>query len=97
MAAAKDRWYIPDPNRAIDLEKLREKSLLKEFEEYRNTKKKLKVFRMEAMRAGFKHYFQQREYKTIIEVARKIPEKILQEDQKLLMFYDNAVTRAGEE
>lgn len=97
IAAAKDRWYIPDPNRAIDLEKLREKSLLKEFEEYRNTKKKIKVFRMEAMRVGFKHYFQQREYKTIIEVARKIPEKILQEDQKLLMFYDNAVTRAGED
>jgi hypothetical protein len=52
---------------------------------------------MEAMRAGFKHYFQERDYKTIIQVARKIPETILQEDPKLLMFYDNAVTRAGEE
>jgi hypothetical protein len=97
LAAAKDRWYIPDPNKAGDLEKLRDKALLKEFEEYRITTKKLKVFRMEAMRAGFKHYFQQRDYKTIIQVARKVPDTILQEDPKLLMFYDNAVTRAGEE
>jgi len=97
LAAARDRWYIPDPNKAGDLEKLREKALLKEFEEYRTTTKKLKVFRMEAMRAGFKHYFQQRDYKTIIQVARKVPDTILQEDPKLLMFYDNAVTRAGEE
>lgn len=96
IAAAKDRWYIPDPNKEADLEKLRDRALLKEFEEYRNAKKKLKVFRMEAMRAGFKYYFQQRDYKTIIQVARKIPETILQEDPKLLMFYDNAVTRAGE-
>ena len=97
LAAAKDRWYIPDPNKAGDLEKLREKALLKEFEEYRTTTKKLKVFRMEAMRAGFKHYFQQRDYKIIIQVARKVPDTVLQEDPKLLMFYDNAVTRAGEE
>ena len=97
LAAARDRWYIPDPNKAGDLEKLREKALLKEFEEYRTTTKKLKVFRMEAMRTGFKHYFQLRDYKIIIQVARKVPDTVLQEDPKLLMFYDNAVTRAGEE
>ncbi|NIV28764.1 MAG: hypothetical protein GWN58_04385, partial [Anaerolineae bacterium] len=34
-AKAKDRWYVPDPNKAGDLEKLRERALLKEFEEYR--------------------------------------------------------------
>jgi len=33
---------------------------------------------------------------TNIAVARKIPEKILQEDPKLLMWYDQAVTRMGE-
>lgn len=58
---------------------------------------KLQAFHVKAMRAGFKHYFQQRDYKTIIQVARKVPDTILQEDPKLLMFYDNAVTRAGEE
>ncbi|MCG2731640.1 MAG: DNA methylase, partial [Pseudodesulfovibrio aespoeensis] len=51
---ARDRWYVPDPNKAGDLEKLREKALLKEFEEYKQVKKKLKVFRLEAVRAGFK-------------------------------------------
>lgn len=39
VSKAKDRWYLPDPNKASDLERLREKSLLKEFEEYRATKK----------------------------------------------------------
>ena len=32
---AKNRWYVPYPNKAGDLEKLRERSLLREFEEYR--------------------------------------------------------------
>jgi hypothetical protein len=34
-AKAKDRWYVPDPNKAQDLEKKREKALLKEFETYK--------------------------------------------------------------
>ena len=49
VAKARDRWYVPDPNKAGDLEKLREKALLKEFEEYKQAKKKLKVFRLEAV------------------------------------------------
>jgi hypothetical protein len=31
-AKAKDRWYVPDPSKAQDLEQKREKALLKEFE-----------------------------------------------------------------
>jgi len=97
-AKAKDRWYVPDPNKAGDLEKLRERTLMREFEEYRESKqKRLKVFRLEAVRAGFKKAWQERDYGTIIAVARKIPDKILQEDPKLLMWYDQAVTRSGEE
>ncbi|MDI6852990.1 MAG: DNA methyltransferase [Deltaproteobacteria bacterium] len=93
-AKAKDRWYVPDPNKATDLEKLRERRLLKEFQEYRESpQKKLKVFRLEAVRAGFKKAWQERDYSTIIEVARKIPETILHEDPKLLMYYDQALTR----
>jgi len=41
--------------------------------------------------------WQERDYTTIIAVARKIPNKILEEKQKLLMWYDQAVTRAGGE
>jgi hypothetical protein len=97
-AKAKDRWYVPDPNKSADLEKLRERSLLKEFEEYRKSiQRKLKVFRIEAVRAGFKKAWQERDYGTIITVAQKIPESILQEDPKLLMWYDHALTRKGEE
>ena len=97
-AKAKDRWHVPDPNKAGDLEKLRERALLREFEEYRDTKqKRIKVFRMEAVRAGFNKAWQEKEYNTIIEVAHKIPENVLQEDQKLLMWYDLALTRTGGE
>jgi DNA modification methylase len=97
-AKGKDRWYVPDPNKAGDLEKLRERSLLKEFEEYRaSSQKRLKVFRLEAVRAGFKKAWQERDYPTIITVARKIPENVFQEDPKLLMWYDQALTRTGGE
>jgi len=96
-AKGKDRWYVPDPNKAGDLEKLRERSLLREFEDYRtSSQRRLKVFRLEAVRAGFKKAWQERDYATIITVARKIPENVLQEDPKLLMWYDQAVTRTGE-
>ena len=98
IKAAKDRWYVPDPNKAKDLEKLREKRLLKEFEEYKEfSGRRLRVFRTEALRAGFKKAWQEKDYRTIVEVAKKIPERILQEDPKLLMWYDQALTRLGEE
>ena len=97
-AKARDRWYVPDPRKAIDLEKLRERALLREFEEYQDgTQKKLKVFRLEAVRAGFKRAWQDRDYATIVAVARRIPDKVLQEDQKLLQWFDLAVTRSGQE
>jgi DNA modification methylase len=97
IGKAKNRWYVPDPNKVGDLEKLRERALLKEFEEYRQAKKKLKVFRLEAVRAGFKKSWQERDYGTIIGVAEKIPHNVLEEDPKLLMWYDQAVTRMGSE
>ena len=95
-AKAKNRWYVPDPNKAADLEKLRERALIREFEEYCESKqKRLRVFRLEAVRAGFKKAWQERDYDTIITVANKISEQVLQEDSKLLMWYDQAMTRKG--
>lgn len=97
QAKARDRWYVPDPSKAGDLERLRERALLNEFEEYKESRqRRLKLFRLEAVRAGFKKAWQERNYDTIIAVAGKIPEKILEEDPKLLMWYDQAVTRSGE-
>jgi inorganic pyrophosphatase len=98
IAKAKDRWYVPDPNKVGDLEKLRERALLKEFEEYKQLKRKFKAsdrFRLEAVRAGFKKAWQVRDYQTILSVGEKLPSQVLEEDPKLLMWYDQAVTRSG--
>ena len=93
-AKAKDRWFVPDPNKAQDLEKKREKALLKEFEVYRIAPgRRLKEFRLEVLRAGFKSAWAARDFKTIIEIAQKVPEEALQEDEKLLFWYDSALTR----
>lgn len=118
-AKAKDRWYVPDPNKLADLEQMREKALLKEFwtylpKDYKPKKlndlqteipdlpktgtdlisgKRYKVIRTEAVRAGFKYCWQNRDYETIILVAKRIPSSLLEEDPKLLMYYDQAITR----
>jgi hypothetical protein len=86
-AKARDRWYVPDPNKTGDLEKLRERTLLREFWEYLPPGykpaqpesqagfipglepkavpipqgKKFRVIRMEAVRAGFKYCWQNRD------------------------------------
>ena len=97
-AKARDRWYVPDSRKAGDLDELRTRGLLREFDEYRHsTQRRLKLFRLEAIRAGFRRAWQARDYDTIIEVARKVPENVLQEDPKLLMWYDQALTRSGED
>jgi hypothetical protein len=97
-AKAKDRWYVPDPRKAVDLEKLRERSLLQEFEAYAVARdRRLKTFRIEAVRAGFKKAWQEKDYATIIAVGRKIEEAVVQEDPKLLMWFTNALNRAGVE
>ena len=93
---AAGRWYVPDPNKAADVEMRRTRILLREFDEYRQSpQRRLKLFRLEAMRAGFFKAYQNQDYTTIIEVAEKIPEAILQEDPKLLLWYDQALTRTG--
>jgi DNA modification methylase len=95
-AKGKDRYYVADPKKAGDLERLRERTLLREFEEYRQSRqKKLKVFRLEAVRAGFKKAWDSKDYDTIIAIAQVIPDDVLQEDPKLLMYYDQALTRKG--
>ena len=92
-AKAKNRWYMPDPNKATDLEKTRERALLREFEGYKQTKKKLRLFRLEAVRAGFKRAWEGHDYHTIIAVASKIPENVLQEDEILIRWHDYAIAR----
>jgi hypothetical protein len=98
MAAAADRWYVPDPSRQVDLDKLREKELLAEFRVYKSSKERhLKLFRTEAVRAGFKAAYEAQDYGTIVSVAKKLPEDILQEDEILLMYFDVASMRIGDD
>ena len=95
-AKAKDRWYVPDPRKASDLDEWRTRGLLREFEEYRHSReRRLKLLHLEAIRAGFRRAWQARDYATIVEVAGKIPEDVLQADPKLLKSYDEALTKSG--
>lgn len=48
---------------------------------------------LESAGARFKKAWRVREYGTIINVASRVPEYLLQEDPKLLMWYDQAVIR----
>ncbi len=93
---ASDRWYVPNPAKMGDLEKVRTGALLREFEGYKTTpKKRIRQLRTEAVRAGFKHCHEQQDFQTIIDVAAKLPRNVLQEDEKLVMYYDVAATRLG--
>ncbi|MQR86863.1 DNA methylase [Bacillus megaterium] len=96
---AMNRWYVPDPNKQADLEKLREKTLLREFDSYvgelSSHKKKIRIFRTEAVRAGFKKAWSEKNYEKIVTVGDRLPDSVIQEDDKLLMYYDNAQIRSG--
>jgi DNA modification methylase len=121
-AKAKERWYVPDPKKNVDVETLRNKRLLEEFWSYLPEGysppaltankgqvlpgltvprpkipkgKKLKELRTEAVRVGFKHCYQQKDYTTILVVAEMLPESVLNEDEQLQMIFDTAVTRTG--
>lgn len=87
------KWYIPDLTKSGDIAKLREKNLLKEFAQYQQTKGKLKVFRSEAVRAGFAKLWKEKDYKAIVEMAERLPEETIQEDSSLLMYYDISLGR----
>jgi DNA modification methylase len=91
-------WRTPDPNESKDREALRTKVLLKEFNGYvtaigQPKAKKLKEVRVEALRAGFKNCWEQKDFKTIVNLGDMIPQNILLEDEQLLMYYDIAKDR----
>jgi len=89
------RWHVPDPNKEADLEQLRHRVLLREFQRYDQTKGKLKVVRTEALRAGFKDAWQRSDFAAIVQMAKRVPESVVQEDPALLMYYDNSLMRTG--
>jgi hypothetical protein len=68
---------------------------MKEFQQCLDTNGKLKIVRTEALRAGFKESWQKQDYVTIVQMAKRVPEAVIQEDHALLMYYDNALMRTG--
>ena len=92
------KWHVPDLSQAKVREAIRNKALLKEFNGYVATisqpkAKKLKEVRVEALRAGFKNCWEQKDFKTIVTLGDMIPQNILLEDEQLLMYYDIAKDR----
>jgi hypothetical protein len=90
-------WYVPNSENEADLEKLRNKRLLKQFEVYKTEaskpKVKIKEARVESLRAGFKQCYQEKDFKTIVNIGDRIPNNLLMEDEVLLQFYDIASSR----
>jgi 16S rRNA G966 N2-methylase RsmD len=89
-------WYVPDPQNEAHLEQIRHRALCKEFQRYLDTKGKLRIVRTEALRAGFKESWQKKDYTTIVKMAKRVPDAVIQEDQALLMYFDNASLMLGE-
>lgn len=89
------KWHVPDPTRDKDLEQIRNRALVNEFQEYKKEKGKIRSFRSEAVRVGFSDAWQKGDYDSIIIVAEKLPTEVLYGDPTLLMYYDNALARQG--
>ena len=84
------RWMVPDPKRAEHLDQLRTRALLREFNTYREGKGRLSRFRSEAVRAGFKEAWAQKDFDAIVKVGHRLPEDAFVEDSALLHYLRNA-------
>ena len=92
------KWRNPDPEKAADLEIIRNRKMMKEFNMYleqaqKPKAKRMKDTRLEVLRYGFKECYKRKDYKSIVLVGDHIQESLLQEDEVLLQYYDIASTR----
>ena len=91
------KWRLPNIQDDVDKSLLRTKALLKEFNIYKEQamkpKAKLKEVRVEALRAGFKQCYIDKDFQTIVTVGDKIPQNLRDEDEILLQFYDIALNK----
>lgn len=95
---AKSRWYLPDTQQASQLAQRHEKQLLRDFATYyKPHQKRLKHFRLEAIHAGFKKAWEEGNYHLIIQIANHLPDSVLPENDKLLLWYDQALMRISKE
>lgn len=92
------KWRKPDAEKAADLEIMRNRKLMKEFNLYleqaqKPKAKRMKDTRLEVLRYGFKECYKQKDYQAIVTVGDHIQEPLLQEDEVLLQYYDIASSR----
>ena len=90
-------WRIVNENDDVDVEQRKNKIFLKEFKFYlevcRKPRGKLKDVRVEAVRAGFKQCYTDKNFADIILVGDRIPQNLLTEDEILLQYYDIASSK----
>lgn len=88
-------WRRPNLQDDVDLAALRQKALLREFKIYvevaNKPKSKIREARSEALIAGFMQAYKDKDFATIVRVAERIPQTLLQEDGKILALYQNAL------
>ncbi len=91
------KWRKPNLQDDVDLAALRHKALMREFKVYvevaQKPRGKIKEARIEALRAGFKQCYQDKNFATIVAVGDRIPQNLLTEDEQLLQFYEIASSR----
>lgn len=91
------KWRKPNLQDDVDLAALRLKALMREFKVYvevaQKPRGKIKEARVEALRAGFKQCYQDKDFATIVAVGDRIPQNLLTEDEQLLQFYEIASSR----
>ena len=90
------KWYIPDLKKIGDVEKLREKNLLREFQSYIESTGQLKIFRSEALRAGFAKLYREGNYSAVVAIADRLPEDFLLNDTILLSYVDFSRQQNGD-
>ena len=95
---ADGKWRKPDAEKAADMEIMRGRKMMKEYNMYLEQAQKPKARRMrdtrlEVLRYGFKECYKQKDYQAIITVGDHVQESLLQEDEILLQYYDIAASR----
>jgi DNA modification methylase len=86
----RDRYLVPDPKKAAHLDQLRERELLKVFTDYASRTGPLMQFRSEAVKAGFKRAYRDRDFETIVRVGKRLPVEAFNDDTALMHYFRNA-------
>jgi hypothetical protein len=84
------RYKAPDPQKAGHLEQLRDAELMKVFDGYVASTGLLEPFRSEAVKAGFKKAYRDRDFETITKVGKRLPIEAFNDDTALLHYFRNA-------